>query len=75
MQGQLVAIFNMVLVIGGAFMFGYKAVEYSLDTPDITKVLFGFYFGIMNFFNFIKSFFYFLANDGRSYFGNNCSNC
>lgn len=24
--------------VGGAFVFGYKALEYSLDQPDITKV-------------------------------------
>jgi hypothetical protein len=37
-QGQLVAIINIVAVVGGAFLFGYKAVEYSLNEPDITKV-------------------------------------
>ena len=40
LQGQIVSIFNVVLVVGGAFMFGYKAVEYSLDQPDIIKVMF-----------------------------------
>ena len=40
MQGQVVAILNMILVIAGAFVFGYKAVEYSLDSKDITKVNF-----------------------------------
>ena len=38
LQGQLVAIINIVATVGGAFVFGYKAVEYSLDEPDINKV-------------------------------------
>lgn len=38
LQGQLVAIINIVATVGGAFVFAYKAVEYSLDEPDINKV-------------------------------------
>ena len=38
MQGQLITIFNIIVVVGGAFVFGYKAVEYSLEKPDVTKV-------------------------------------
>jgi hypothetical protein len=38
LQGQIVSIFNVVLVVGGAFAFGYKAIEYSLEQPDIIKV-------------------------------------
>jgi hypothetical protein len=37
-QGQMIAIFNVVLVVAGAFVFGYKAVEYSLEKPDFVKV-------------------------------------
>jgi hypothetical protein len=43
MQGQIIAIINVFAVIAGSFVFGYKAVEYSLGEPDITKVLL-FYF-------------------------------
>ncbi len=38
-QGQLIAIFNMILVILGAFLFGYKSIEYSLDEPNFLWVL------------------------------------
>lgn len=34
----MVAIINIVATVGGAFVFAYKAVEYSLDEPDINKV-------------------------------------
>ena len=35
----MIVIVNMVLVIGASFAFGYKAVEYSLNRPDITMVV------------------------------------
>lgn len=37
LQGQIIAIINTFAVIIGSFVFGYKAVEYSLPEPDITK--------------------------------------
>ena len=40
----MIAIFNVVLVVGGAFAFGYKAVEYSLEKPDMVKVCSNLYY-------------------------------
>jgi hypothetical protein len=53
MQGQLIAIVNMVLVVAGSFAFGYKAVEYSLQKPNVTLVN-SFYFQKFIFTNFTK---------------------
>lgn len=33
-QGQIITIINVFLTIGGAFMFGYKAVEYANETKN-----------------------------------------
>lgn len=33
-RGQSIAVVNMVLTIGGTFVFVYKAVEYSLPAPN-----------------------------------------
>lgn len=38
MKPILITILNSVLVIGGTFLFCYKAVEYALPQPQITVV-------------------------------------
>jgi len=38
MDSQVTFMFNFVLTVVGAFAFGYKAVEYSLDTPNLSLV-------------------------------------
>lgn len=38
-QGQIISILNVFLTILGAFVFGYKAVEYSIGTKDFTLQL------------------------------------
>jgi hypothetical protein len=35
---QLVSVFNFLVTVGGAFAFGYKATEYSLEVPNIPAV-------------------------------------
>jgi len=35
MRPTLIALLNSVLVVGGTFVFVFKAVEYSLSSPDI----------------------------------------
>lgn len=41
-QGQLITIANVFLTIGGAFMFGYKAIEYSSETINfVLQISFG----------------------------------
>ncbi|KAF6024520.1 TMEM199 [Bugula neritina] len=39
MDSQVTFMFNFVLTVVGAFAFGYKAVEYSLDTPNLSLQL------------------------------------
>lgn len=42
LQGQLISVANVFLTIGGAFVFGYKAVEYSVGTKNFTlQISFG----------------------------------
>jgi hypothetical protein len=42
MQGQLITIANVFLTIGGAFVFGYKAIEYSAGTKNfVLQISFG----------------------------------
>lgn len=36
MRPTLIALLNSVLVVGGTFVFVFKAVEYSMTTPDVT---------------------------------------
>ena len=41
-QGQIITIANVFLTIGGAFMFGYKSIEYSYEKADFTlQISFG----------------------------------
>ncbi|CAF5122293.1 unnamed protein product, partial [Rotaria magnacalcarata] len=41
-QGQLITIANVFLTIGGAFVFGYKSVEYSTGTNNfVLQISFG----------------------------------
>ncbi|XP_014773499.1 uncharacterized protein LOC106871514 [Octopus bimaculoides] len=35
MNLQIIAVVNFVLTVGGAFAFGYKAAEASMEEPDI----------------------------------------
>ena len=42
MQGQLITIANVFLTIGGAFVFGYKVIEYSAGTQHfVLQISFG----------------------------------
>jgi predicted RND superfamily exporter protein len=42
MQGQLITIANVFLTIGGAFVFGYKVIEYSTGTENfVLQISFG----------------------------------
>ncbi|XP_064646545.1 transmembrane protein 199-like [Lineus longissimus] len=36
---QLVSVFNFLITVAGAFAFGYKATEYSLDEPNVPAQL------------------------------------
>ena len=36
MRPTLIALLNSVLVVVGTFVFVFKAVEYSMTTPDVT---------------------------------------
>jgi hypothetical protein len=36
MRPTLIAVFNSFLVVIGTFVFVFKAVEYSMTTPDVT---------------------------------------
>ena len=38
MKPILITLFNSILVIGGTFVFCYKAVEYALPKPQVTVV-------------------------------------
>jgi len=41
-QGQIITIANVFLTIGGAFVFGYKAIEYASPTKNFTlQISFG----------------------------------
>jgi len=40
LKPTLIALINSLLVIGGTFVFVFKAVEYSLSTPDIVVQVF-----------------------------------
>ena len=46
----MVAIFNMVLVVGGSFVFGYKAVELGYDDATFTMVCIFFFLLFESFF-------------------------
>jgi hypothetical protein len=42
MQGQLITVANVFLTIGGAFVFGYKVIEYSTGTENfVLQISFG----------------------------------
>jgi hypothetical protein len=42
MQGQLITVANVFLTIGGAFVFGYKVIEYSTGTTNVVlQISFG----------------------------------
>lgn len=38
MDSSVTFMFNFVLTVVGAFAFGYKAVEYSIDVPNVSLV-------------------------------------
>ncbi len=38
MNKQMIGVLNFVLTVIGAFAFGYKAVEYTLYTPNLPAV-------------------------------------
>lgn len=40
LKPTLIALINSLLVIGGTFVFVFKAVEYSMSTPDIVVQVF-----------------------------------
>ncbi|XP_074641507.1 vacuolar ATPase assembly protein VMA12-like [Tubulanus polymorphus] len=51
MNSQLIAVFNFLLTIGGAFAFGYKATEYSMVLPNVPiQLCVGMVFGTVVFF-------------------------
>ena len=41
MNTQLLAVFNFLLTVGGAFVFGYKSVEYSMAVPNLPMQMCG----------------------------------
>ncbi|CAI9744253.1 Hypothetical predicted protein [Octopus vulgaris] len=51
MNLQIIAVVNFVLTVGGAFAFGYKAAEASMEEPDMAiQMLVGILLGTVVFF-------------------------
>ena len=38
MNNQLLTVINFLLTVIGAFVFGYKAMEYAMETPSLPMV-------------------------------------
>ena len=47
-QGQIITVVNVFLTIGGAFLFGYKSIEYSYGSADFTlQISFGLFCALL----------------------------
>lgn len=47
-QGQIITVVNVFLTIGGAFLFGYKSIEYSYESVDFTlQISFGLFCALL----------------------------